>query len=250
MRVAVTQQILDRLDRHNISTHYRGLPRWNIGDFLSFDPHATIEPYVGIYAGFGLCRMGYMSYANSALPVDIAIGRYCSIGPGVRFVGGRHPLEYVSTSVFTHAPELDIVARFVKDSGGGYNAFLANPQRAPVKIENDVWIGTGAMLMSGITLGTGSAVAAGSVVTKSVAPYDIVGGNPARPIRKRFPEDIAAALLRAEWWRYKFTDFEKLDLAQPERFLAQFETVKNALEPYRPTPIALAEIFDVPATGA
>jgi acetyltransferase-like isoleucine patch superfamily enzyme len=246
MRVAVTQQILERLDRHNISTHYRGLRRWKIGDLLSFDPRATIEPYTGIYAGFGLCRMGYMSYANSALPVDITIGRYCSLSPGVSFVGVRHPLEYVSTSVFTHAPELDIVARFVKDSGGGYDQFLPNPQRAPVTIENDVWIGTGAMLMSGITIATGSAVAAGSVVTKSVAAYDIVGGNPARPIRKRFPEEVAAALLRSEWWRYKFTDFAKLDLSRPERFCAQFEQVKNSLEPYRPTPIDLAELLDGP----
>jgi acetyltransferase-like isoleucine patch superfamily enzyme len=239
--------MLDGLDRHNISTHYRGLQRWNIGDLLSFDPRATIEPYTGIYAGFGLCRMGYMSYANSALPTDITIGRYCSLSPGVSFVGVRHPLEYVSTSAFTHAPELDIVARFAKDSGDRYDQFLPNPQRAPVTIENDVWIGTGAMLMSGITIGTGSAVAAGSVVTKSVEPYDIVGGNPARPIRKRFPEEVAVALLRSEWWRYKFTDFAKLDLARPERFVAQFAQVKNSLEPYRPEPIHLTELLDGPA---
>jgi virginiamycin A acetyltransferase len=242
MRVPVNRDILKWLEHNNVSTHYRGERRWKIGDFVSFDPGAEIESYVGFFAGFELCRIGSMSYTNSPVPIDISIGRYCSIAPNVIFAGLRHPIDNVSTSAFTHAPQLDVVARFLRDAECGYDNFLPNPQRPPLQIEHDVWIGSGAVLLGGIILGTGSVIAAGSVVTKSVAPYTIVAGNPARPIRERFPSALAAALLRSQWWEYKFTDFAALDLAHPERFLDAFEERKPTLEPYRPKPLALAAL--------
>ena len=68
-------------------------------------------------------------------------------------------------------------------------------------IGNDVWIGAHAQIKSGITIGTGSIVAAGAVVTKDVPPYAIVGGVPAKIIRYRFPEETVEKLLKSEWWK-------------------------------------------------
>ena len=72
--------------------------------------------------------------------------------------------------------------------------------KGPVVIGHDVWIGRGATILSGVTIGDGAVVAAHSVVTKSVGPYSIVAGNPARLVRQRFSEDQTAALLRICWW--------------------------------------------------
>jgi carbonic anhydrase/acetyltransferase-like protein (isoleucine patch superfamily) len=67
-------------------------------------------------------------------------------------------------------------------------------------IGHDVWIGTGTIIRSGIEIGTGAVVAAGSVVTKDVPPYSVVGGVPARAIKKRFPADVVASIESSRWW--------------------------------------------------
>ena len=76
----------------------------------------------------------------------------------------------------------------------------AYPGKGDTKIGNDVWIGYGATIMPGVTIGDGAIIATKSVVTKDVAPYAIVGGNPAKEIRKRFSEDEIKALLEIQWW--------------------------------------------------
>ncbi|TGR67576.1 CatB-related O-acetyltransferase, partial [Mesorhizobium sp. M2D.F.Ca.ET.223.01.1.1] len=73
---------------------------------------------------------------------------------------------------------------------------------AGITVGNDVWIGNGAMILPGVEIGDGAIVGAGAVVTKSVPPYAIVGGSPARLIRYRFPEEIISKLLVIQWWRW------------------------------------------------
>ena len=85
--------------------------------------------------------MGFMSYTNSWLPEDITIGRYCSIGYNVSFPKYRHPIEHISTSIFTHDYETDLVVRFTRDDKPDYANFFANPQKGEVTIGHDVWIG-------------------------------------------------------------------------------------------------------------
>ena len=70
-------------------------------------------------------------------------------------------------------------------------------------IDHDVWIGHGAIVLAGRSIGTGAVVAGGAVVTKDVPPYTIVAGNPARPIRRRFPEPIAERLMALAWWDWE-----------------------------------------------
>jgi acetyltransferase-like isoleucine patch superfamily enzyme len=242
MLLSLTPAALAWFEERNISFHNRFGVRLQPGDYIYFNAGLEVEPYIGVHAGNVICALGFMSFTNSALPPDLTVGRYCSLGAGLSFPRYRHPVEHVSTSSFTHDPETDIVVRAVRDRKPGYANFFPNAQRGPVVIEHDVWIGQDATIMPGLTLGTGSVVAANSVVTRSVQPYEIVGGNPARPIRMRFEPGVIAGLLASRWWEYHFTDFDGLDLAQPAAFLRRFDEVKAGLQPYRPAKIALSGV--------
>lgn len=127
-------------------------------------------------------------------PEKLVIGKYCAIATGTRFLmaGADHPMIGVSTFPFTMfggtwtEATLDIVTGV--------------ESRGDTVIGNDVWFGYHAVVMPGVTIGDGAIIAAGSVVTSNVAPYTIVGGNPAKPIRRRFTDEDTARLLRAAWW--------------------------------------------------
>ncbi|MGC9439077.1 CatB-related O-acetyltransferase [Streptomyces sp. WG5] len=127
-------------------------------------------------------------------PEKLVIGKYCAIASGTRFLmaGAEHPAMGVSTFPFTMfggawaEATLDLVTGM--------------PSRGDTVVGNDVWFGYGATVMPGVRIGDGAIVAAGSVVTSDVAPYTIVGGNPARPIRVRYDAEDIARLQRAAWW--------------------------------------------------
>jgi acetyltransferase-like isoleucine patch superfamily enzyme len=125
-------------------------------------------------------------------PHEVHIGSYCSIAEDVQFlVGGNHHPEWVSTFPFR------AVFGLPGEFEDGQPA-----SRGPITIGNDVWIGLGALILSGVTIGDGAVVAAGALVTKDVRPYAIVGGNPAREIRRRFSDEQVEALLEARWWEW------------------------------------------------
>ena len=94
-----------------------------------------------------------------------------------------------------------------------------------VTVGHDVWIGHGALIMPGVTVGTGAVVGAGAVVTKDVEPYTIVVGVPAKPLRRRFPEDVAEALLRIAWWDWSREQLEERidDFLELEPFLRKYD---------------------------
>ena len=93
------------------------------------------------------------------------------------------------------------------------------------------------MLARGIELGHGSVVAAGSVVTKSVPPYAIVGGNPAKIIRMRFADRLVDELIASRWWQYNFADFGHLRYDKPDLFLEEFRTAvdQGSIQPFTPS---------------
>lgn len=126
---------------------------------------------------------------------SLRIGAFCSIADEVSiFVGihGRHTVDYVSTYplglIHGRSSEKVPSATTLGDLG--------------VRIGNDVWIGRGAMIMSGISIGDGAVVAARAVVTKDVAPYAIVGGVPAKVVKQRFAAATVDKLLRLKWWNW------------------------------------------------
>jgi acetyltransferase-like isoleucine patch superfamily enzyme len=119
----------------------------------------------------------------------LTIGNYCSIAKNVDiFLGGNHRTDWVSSYPF---PAFFTQASHIK------NYVIS---RGDVTIGSDVWLCQNATLLSGITVGHGAVVANGSVVVKDVAPYEIVGGNPAKHIRWRFDAPKREALLASAWW--------------------------------------------------
>ena len=123
----------------------------------------------------------------------LLIGSFCSIGSGAAFImaGNQgHRNDWISTFPFYWMPEVPAFA-------GSTNGFLP---AGDTVIGNDVWIGSEAIIMPGVSIGDGAVIGTRSVVTRDVAPYAIVGGNPAKFIRSRFEEGIVQLLLEMRWW--------------------------------------------------
>jgi virginiamycin A acetyltransferase len=245
MQIQFNAKIAKWFDDNNISFDNRFRNRLRDGGTLTFRDDLEVEPYIGIHGGFVICSMGFMSYTNSAVSENLKVGRYCCLSYNIKFPRYQHPLSHISTSIFTHDRATDLVARFIKNDNKNFNNFYDNPQKGSITIGHDVWIGQDVSIMPGITIGTGSVIAANSVVTKSVMPYEIVGGNPAKLIRMRFSPSIINRLLLSEWWDYKFTDFWGIDLSNPEEFLEKFERRKNFVEKYSPKKIKLREVAEL-----
>ena len=128
----------------------------------------------------------------------LVIGRFCSIATGVRFLmnGGNHQVATFSSypfSIFGHGWEAAAPAAW--------------PHKGDTRVGNDVWIGYGATILPGVTIGDGAVIGSLSVVTSDVPPYAIVGGNPARVLRHRFDEPTIARLLAVRWWDW---DIERI----------------------------------------
>lgn len=123
---------------------------------------------------------------------NLVIGKFCSIASNVTiFLGGNHRTDWVTTYPFGYIYSLEF---------GGEPSPETIYSNGNTCIGNDVWIGQNVIIMSGINIGNGACIAAGSVVTKDVKDFEIVGGNPARLIRIRFNEEIIKILSRLNWW--------------------------------------------------
>lgn len=121
----------------------------------------------------------------------LVIGNYCSIASGVKFIlGGNHKISTLSTYPW----------EFFFDEGK-----LAAQSKGPIIIEDDVWIGTDVIILSGLTIGKGSVISAGSVVTKDVPSYSVIGGVPAEVLKKRFTDSV---IKKIELIDFSDPDFE------------------------------------------
>lgn len=134
----------------------------------------------------------------------LKIGDFSSIAENVTILlGGNHPTDWISSFPF------GIVFDEFKEQHYNYPKL----SKGSVIIGNDVWIGLNTTILSGVTIGDGAVVAAGSIVTKNVDPYAIVGGNPAKIIKKRFSDESISKLLVIQWWNWEIDKIkDNLDL--------------------------------------
>lgn len=134
------------------------------------------------------------------------IGRFCSIGQNVSLGEDprAHPTDWASTS-----PALT----------AGYVSPFEHAERF-ANVGHDVWIGHGAVIMAGVSVGTGAIVGGNAVLTRDLPPYHIAVGNPARVVGMRFAEEVAADLLASEWWALDYAALCDLDRSHPAAFAA------------------------------
>ncbi len=144
----------------------------------------------------GLLRIGRHTYGTPIIDSypgsekGITIGAFCSISRDVVMItGGIHPTHWVSTFPF----------RVHWHMAGAYEDGMPS-SKGDIVVGSDVWIGTEAMIHSGVTIGDGAVVAARSVVTRDVPPYAVVAGVPAKVVRFRFEDKVIQSLLRIRWW--------------------------------------------------
>lgn len=145
-------------------------------------------------------RIGYGSYIGERSCLNAVIGRYCSISSDVKTISGIHPTtDFVSTHPCFFSTKKQAGFTYVSNDCFTENIFVDTEQHL-VEIGNDVWIGSNVLIMPGIHIGDGAVVAAGAVVTKDVEPYSIVGGVPAKVIKRRFSDEQIKELLAIQWW--------------------------------------------------
>ena len=145
------------------------------------------------------------------------IGKFCSIANNVIIGGGKHPIKWTSTSPVFYEGRDSVKTKF------------SEHKREPVSstiIGHDVWIGQNVIIKQGVCIGTGSVIGMGSIVTKDVAPYTIVAGNPAKLLRNRFDEIIITNLMQSEWWDMDEKRLNRLSkyIKEPELFLKKISS--------------------------
>ncbi len=189
----------------------------------------TLGRYTDIGARTVLLEVEVADYSYIVNDSNIAytkIGKFCSIAAMTRINPGNHPMHRASQAHFTYRAS----SYFPGETDDA--EFFEWRRAHGVAIGHDVWIGHGAIVLPGRSVGDGAVIAAGSVVTKNVAPYAIVAGNPARAIRQRFPTQIAARMEKLEWWHWSH---QRLRLALPDfrrmsaqEFLDRYETAQSS----------------------
>ena len=172
---------LENVDRLCFLKNVITNPNITVGDYTYYDDFENVLNFEK-----------NVKYHFDFIGDKLIIGKFCMIASDVQFImnGGNHMTESISAYPF---------AVF----GNGWEGAMEGktyPTKGDTVVGNDVWIGHHAVIMPGIQIGHGSMIGSYSVVTKNVEPYTIVGGNPAKQIRKRYNEDIVARLLDIRWW--------------------------------------------------
>lgn len=152
--------------------------------------------YSGYYHGHSFDDCARYLFPDRDDVDKLIIGSYCSIGSGASFImaGNQgHRYDWISSFPFYYMPEIEVF----RNSENGFQ------KAGDTVVGNDVWIGSEAMIMPGVQIGDGAVIGSRALVTKDVAPYSIVGGNPAQLIKKRFDEYEIEKLLEMKWWEWE-----------------------------------------------
>ena len=236
--------VRELFDRHDIFFYWRNAPGNEDQAVLRFAPDIAIEPFSLFVCSGALWSMGAFSYSQSSLPAAITVGRYCSFANAINVFNSEHPVNWLSTSPLSYNPDAAPTFRRALERRGAAD-FTPRPyddkSADPIRIGHDVWIGQNVLLKRGITIGHGAVVAAGAVVTGDVEPFAVVGGVPARIIRRRFSENLIRRIVALAWWNYNLVDLRDLDITRPPVFLDGLEQrlERGDLAPYTPEPVTV-----------
>jgi acetyltransferase-like isoleucine patch superfamily enzyme len=196
---------------------------------VTFGGHIKLAPFAKImnsslsgnmFVGLSSCinrsEIGrYVGVAYFSYLADTLSGNYCTFGSRVSVGAFSHPTDSLTVHEvgYRNTTESYSETMLAEDSKNYLKA-----RSIKTRIGNDVWVGDNSVIIKGIEIGNGAIVAAGSIVTKDVAPFSIVAGNPARTIRMRFPDDIINRIQATRWWKYSMKElqgvsFENIDLS-------------------------------------
>lgn len=166
---------------------------WGV-DQVKFEGNNAVLQYTNFN---GNIKVGYATTigAHCFIHGTITIGRYCQFGPFASINTFNHPMHHMSTYINKRL------------LGGTLSKHKSSKETV---IGNDVWVGKNAIILGGVTIGDGSIIAAGAVVSKDIPPYTIVGGVPAKVIKKRFSETIINELLNLQWWNKTEEEIEEI----------------------------------------
>lgn len=165
-----------------------------LDDLSTFGAHSSVGPFCDIVESH--CGR-YTFLAENIRMVYTTMGSFCSVAKNARINAEQHPFfERVTTHNFTY------FGGCMYHRGEDDLEYLQRRRERTLSVGNDVWVGHGAVIMGDLTIGDGAVIGANAVVTHDVAPYQIVGGVPARPLGYRFTPDIIAALERIRWWEW------------------------------------------------
>lgn len=170
------------------------------GFFYTRDLLPQYKENIGKYT-YGLPKIFKLGKEN-----NIRIGKFCSLAGNISiFLDGEHQTKNISTYPFGYFKDFKIKEKCTFDTKGDVN------------IGNDVWIGYGVTILSGVNIGDGAVIGACSLVTKDIPPYTIVGGVPAKLIRKRFDDETIEKLLEIKWWNWSDEKIQKnIDILQSD----------------------------------
>ena len=165
-------------------------PNIIIGDFTYYDDFDNVDNFEK-----------NVKYNFDFINDKLRIGKFCMIASDVKFImnGANHLTKSLTAYPFA------IFGNGWENAMGGKEY----PNKGDINIGNDVWIGYNATIMAGVTIGDGAIIATNATVVRDVAPYSIVGGNPATEIKKRFPNDTINKLLKLKWWDWSIEKLTK-----------------------------------------
>ena len=241
MSVVLNQSVLAKLKSLGVTTLHH--PNFSLPDNVVFEPPLSIK-WMDIHHSL---HMGAFSYAVSGFYYGCRIGRYCSFGEQVQIGRHSHPLHYVSTSPFFYQRYQDIVDNELPlgISMNFDDDFLRSSPPVVAElttIGNDVWIGHGAFILPGLTIGDGAVIAANSVVTKNVPPFAVVAGSPARIIKYKVPEIYIEPLLKAKWWDFAPWQLKGARVDDLPAFLQFIKELRATRPAYHPELTRITEV--------